>query len=399
MEPQNTIGLAHLSRLAFDGIDLTPLRRALIRDCLHGEDAPSRLMDLSIIDQIHGHTELGLYWQGKALEAQRSFRTVHEGHARKSLLVIAQSGQMGRNTPVEFLLEQSGFQVVTFYPGVTDKVLDELPVCDVAFCAAPMDAEDSDQFRKRVRAFKQDVPVLNFPDDRIDLDRDRLGALFIDQPGLRFAATVRATRCALRDLVHSNVPPEGIESFPILVRPIGSHAGEGLRKCDSAAELGLYLADRTETEFFLSEYIDYASPTDRLFRKYRIIFVEGEPYPCHMAIADHWDIWYLNAGMDRSAPKRAEEALFMDQFDSGFAARHRSSLRILAERIDLDYFGIDCAEDAEGNLVVFEADNTLIVHDMDPATVFPYKSAHMQRIFAAFERMLLSRCRPSRPAN
>jgi len=42
--------------------------------------------------------------------------------------------------------------------------------------------------------------------------------------------------------------------------------------------------------------------------------------------------------------------------------------------------------------VVFEADNALIVHDMDSEVIFPYKQKHMRRIFAAFESMLLSNC-------
>ena len=60
----------------------------------------------------------------------------------------------------------------------------------------------------------------------------------------------------------------------------------------------------------MSRFVVYASE-DRLFRKYRLAFVEGRPYACHMAIADRWDIWYLNAGMSDNAEKRLEEATFM----------------------------------------------------------------------------------------
>jgi hypothetical protein len=107
-----------------------------------------------------------------------------------------------------------------------------------------------------------------------------------------------------------------------------------------------------------------------------------------MAIADQWDLWYLNARMEEFSEKRAEEAAWMDSFESKFANRHESGLGALTEAIDLDYFGVDCAEDPEGNLVVFEADNALIVHDMDDEEVFPYKSKHMNRIFDAFETLL-----------
>jgi len=63
----------------------------------------------------------------------------------------------------------------------------------------------------------------------------------------------------------------------------------------------------------------------------------------------------------------------------------------MGEKLNLDYFLIDCAEASGGELLVFEVGTAMIVHDLDDPQVFPYKSAMMRRIFAAFEQMLLSR--------
>jgi hypothetical protein len=112
-----------------------------------------------------------------------------------------------------------------------------------------------------------------------------------------------------------------------------------------------------------------------------------------MAIADRWDIWYLNAGMSDNAAKRLEEETFMRTFDFGFARRHQSALAALADRIGLDYFTIDCAETPDGSLLIFEADNTAVVHNMDPPSVFPYKAPHMRKIFDAVAAMLYLRVR------
>ncbi len=131
--------------------------------------------------------------------------------------------------------------------------------------------------------------------------------------------------------------------FPIIIRPRGSHAGVGLARVDDGAMLERYLADRPEQEFFVARFVDYAGG-DGLFRKYRIVFVDGRAFACHMAIADRWDIWYLNAGMAFSAEKRREEESFMRDFDRDFAVRHGSALAAIAERVGLDYFTIDCAE-------------------------------------------------------
>ena len=183
--------------------------------------------------------------------------------------------------------------------------------------------------------------------------------------------------------------------FPVIVRPRGSHAGVGLAKLDDGVAVARYLAERPEQEFFVSRFVDYASE-DGLFRKYRVVFVEGRPYACHMAIADRWDIWYLNAGMTDSAAKRREEETFMRTFDIGFARRHASALAGMAERIALDYFTIDCAENQRGELLIFEADNTAVVHNMDSPELFPYKPPQMRKIFEAFAAMLYGRARQGR---
>jgi hypothetical protein len=115
-----------------------------------------------------------------------------------------------------------------------------------------------------------------------------------------------------------------------------------------------------------------------------------------MAIADRWDIWYLNAGMSDSAAKRLEEETFMRTFDFGFARRHATALAGLVERIGLDYFTIDCAENKRGDLLIFEADNTAVVHNMDSPELFPYKPPQMHKIFEAFAAMLVVRARQGR---
>jgi hypothetical protein len=107
-----------------------------------------------------------------------------------------------------------------------------------------------------------------------------------------------------------------------------------------------------------------------------------------MAIADRWDIWYLNAGMSASAAKRLEEETFMRTFDIGFGRRHQSALSDVAKRVNVDYFIIDCAETRDGSLLIFEADNTAVVHNMDPPSVFLYKPPQMRKIFEAFAAML-----------
>src|SRR5450432_1254561 len=100
--------------------------------------------------------------------------------------------------------------------------------------------------------------------------------------------------------------------------------------------------------------------------------------------------------MALSESKRLEEEDFMRNFDSGFAVRHRAELAAMADRVGLDYFTVDCAENKRGELLVFEADNTAVVHNMDSPGLFPYKPPQMRTIFEAFAAMLFRHARHSR---
>src|SRR5260370_35055112 len=91
-----------------------------------------------------------------------------------------------------------------------------------------------------------------------------------------------------------------------------------------------------------------------------------------------------------------EEEYFLPPLYSGFAIRHRNALDAITDRIGLDYFTIDCAENKRGELLIFEGANTAVVHNMDSPEVFPYKPPQMRRIFDAFAAMLSGRARPGR---
>ncbi|MEL7105461.1 MAG: hypothetical protein AAGM21_06050 [Pseudomonadota bacterium] len=399
MDPQPRLGLAALSEIAFDGGNLTPFRAELTAQVLRG--SAGALMDLSVIEQLEGNLEAGLNWQSEALKSCRLFRTFRRQNAPLKLLVFAAPIHMGGNTPVEFLVPGDRFDIITCYPKAGVPIV--LPDYDIAFCAAPADAGDAQAFLDLVHDLTAGgPPVLNLPDALIQPERDVLPEVFRDVPGLRLPRTQRLTRDELRAIVSNAWEDDALSDlggYPFVVRPVGSHAGFGLAKIADRSAFESYLAARDETEFYVGEFIDYASAADRQFRKYRIVLVGGKPYPAHMAISHQWDVWYMNADMKGSAPKRDEEARFMAGFHA-FAARHARAFQALHQGLGFDYFGIDCAEDRDGNLVVFEADNALIVHNMDCRATFPYKEQHMRAIFAAFETMLVGRCahRPVEPS-
>ena len=392
------IGFARLTTMAFEGTDLRPLRDQLIGKLAGGTASAGEGLDLSLIIQLLGDKPMGMAVQADVLACHQLFRSPCSSEQPKlRVLALAAAIDMGGNTPIEFLLENSGIELQTLYVVAGVDLPMPLPEHDVAIVIAS-DSEECVEALRKIEAMAPywPRPLLNSPRFVRNLDRDKLLGLLRGIDGLEIPATHGASRIDLMSAARSgDLSTIAAElTFPIIARPRGSHAGVGLAKVNDGASLARYLAGRPEEAFFVARFVDYSN-ADGLYRKYRVVFIDGKPYACHMAVADRWDIWYLNAGMAFSEEKRDEEARFMRDFDHGFAFRHRAALAAVASRVGLDYFTIDCAENKNDELLIFEADNTAVVHDMDLPAVFPYKGPQMRKIFDAFAVMLL-RTKPGR---
>jgi glutathione synthase/RimK-type ligase-like ATP-grasp enzyme len=392
-DPASLMGVARLAKMAFDGTDMNPLRQDLVERIVRDPGDAAALMDLAAINILFGFRAEGLRLQAAALLQNRLYRrppAIGDAAAIRLLAFMA-PGDFMANAPLEFLLEGSniGLDMLYVEPGAALPAI--IPEHDLAIVAVG----ESDTNRAVLREVASLVsswprPVLNVPERIAALSRDAARARLGATSGLVVPRTVRIARSdlaliALGATTVASAVDDG--TFPIIARPIFSHAGDGLSKLDDAAAVAGYLRTRSEQEFYISPFVDYRS-ADGLFRKYRIALIDGRPYASHMAVSEHWMVHYLNAGMTESAAKREEEARFMAAFDNDFALRHEAALRALAEHVGLEYFAIDCGELPDGGLLLFEADVAMIVHAMDPPDMFPYKGPQMRKVFAAFHAML-----------
>jgi hypothetical protein len=387
------IGLAALAKMAFDGADLAPLRARLLDRAAHRETDANALMDLSTVLHLMGQRECALSVQALALDIRQIYRLrCSSDPARIRLLAIMSPGDLTENNALEFLVEGSDITLDILYVGLDRPMPATLPDHDlamVAVCETERNLPLLAYIGDLVKAWPR--PVLCAPDRLARLSRDGACALLQSAPGIVMPHTARIDRTTLECVARSEVTvralvPDG--DFPIIVRPVDSQKGHGLVKLDSPDAIPGYLKTRPESAFYAARYVDYRGE-DGQFRKYRIVFIDGRPYVCHMAVSGNWMVHYLSAGMRESAEKRAEEAQFLATFDDNFARRHRQALLAIATRLELEYVGIDCGETPEGELLIFEVDSGMTVHAMDPVDLFPYKQPQMRKVFGAFRQMLI----------
>lgn len=389
------IGLPRLMQRAFDGEDLSPLGSQLIARSQANPDDANALLDLSIVLQLIGNRPLGLRVQAEALAMRQLYHLAPaSGRTRLRLLALMAPGDLSANTPLEFLLQDQDVALDMLYLAPGLPMPEHLPDHDVLFVAAC----ESSEGRATLELMQALVgqwprPVVNRPENIVWVDRCRASGLLGDVAGVDMPRTIRATRGTLEAMIRGGLDAAdllGDGDFPLIIRPLDSHAGHGLALLTSLNELRPYLQQQPEDEFHLSRFVDYRSPDD-WYRKYRVVMIEAQAYPVHMAISRHWMIHYLNADMAGNAANRAEEGQWMAAFDQEFGQRHRAAFAEIRERLGLDYLCLDCAETPDGRLLIFEVDSGAVVHAMDPEDLFPYKKPAMQRIFAAFTRLLKNR--------
>src|ERR1700723_1544857 len=137
------IGFARLTTLAFEGADLRPLRDQLIGKLANGTAGAGEGLDLSLIAQLLGDKQTGLAIQAEVLAFHQLYRSPCSSEQPKlRVLALAAAIDMGGNTPIEFLLENSGIELQTLYVVAGTELPMPLPEHDVAIVIA----SDSEEF-------------------------------------------------------------------------------------------------------------------------------------------------------------------------------------------------------------------------------------------------------------
>jgi glutathione synthase/RimK-type ligase-like ATP-grasp enzyme len=226
-------------------------------------------------------------------------------------------------------------------------------------------------------------PWINAPEKIAPTTREGLPELLHGVGDVVMPAVLRhaPTEGSLREAVMR----AGLD-YPLIVRPAGRHGGEGMARIETADALR---AVRSGEASYVTRYVEYRSE-DGWYRKYRVIFVDRAPYPYHLAIGRNWLLHYKSADMADNPSHRREEERFLADPEAALGSRAWAALRAIAQRLDLDYAGIDFSLLPDGRVLFFEANATMLVHPESEAR-FAYKNPAAEAIFAAFDAMIEKR--------
>ncbi|HEY5348272.1 MAG TPA: hypothetical protein VIJ64_01030 [Candidatus Lustribacter sp.] len=370
--PQTTGEIESLRSLAYAVLRRDPAAR----------DAHLRLYE---IEQMLGQPQAAIAHLRMALRTSRIV-TVPAKREPPELTVLALSrvAPWEANTPLELIVERERVTLHRYYIDDDDTQLagETLPAYDVLVNTIA-ESERARPALALAQAFAERAGLrpVNPPEIVAQLGRADVARRFARSATIVAPAVARVGASALRarDV-----------AAPLVVRPVGSQAGYALARIDDPEALRAYLDEHEHAAYFVMPFVDYRND-DGFYRKYRVMFVAGEPFAYHLAISPRWMIHYYNAAMAENQWMRDEEARFIADLGARFSGTLAAALAEIAAAVPLEYFGIDCAIARDGRLLLFEADAAMLVHGTDPADLYPYKRAGFERIQAALGALLRGR--------
>jgi TPR repeat len=176
--------------------------------------------------------------------------------------------------------------------------------------------------------------------------------------------------------------------YPLLLRRPGFHTGQYFTRVENAGGLGQAVRDLAGDELLAIQCLD-ARGKDGNARKYRVMFIDGELYPLHLAISSEWKVHYFSAGMAHDAAYREEERRFLEDMPAVLGKKAMQALHDICAAMQLQYAGIDFALSPDGSVLLFEANATMVVFPPNPDSMWDYRRRAIDTVLEAATRMLL----------
>jgi tetratricopeptide (TPR) repeat protein len=406
--PDNLMALSALGILAYDSGHRAAARTLYEQAVRHHPHAPSArinlgnlLFEAGAVDGARAQFEAALVCDGASraahrglaqcltalgLPAQAHWRKSFDGQALdvrrydgpgRGVAVLLLVSAEGGNIPLDWVLDPHVFAVTALYAEFYDPAL-PLPPHDVLFNAiGDADLCTEALVRAEAVAARSHAPIVNPPQavrmtGRAENAR-RLGAL----PGI-VAPAIRTI---------SRTQPPGDLDFPLLLRAPGFHTGQHFVRVEWAQDLPSAIAALPGAQLLAIQYLDARGP-DGLARKYRVMLIGGKIFPVHLAVAADWKVHYFTADMETNAAHRAEEKRFLENMEAVLGPRAIQALHAIADRLGLNYVGVDFALASDGALLLFEANATMVLNPPGPDPLWDYRRAPIACALEAAKEMV-----------
>jgi glutathione synthase/RimK-type ligase-like ATP-grasp enzyme len=352
-------------------------------------DLPGIHQGLAAYYQGQGQRELADYHQKKGYALQPVSYSTYWGRGEPIPILILVSA-LGGNIPWRLILDHGVFLATV----VAVEYFDErqsLPPHRVVFNSIG----DTDLCRSGLEAGlrlieRESAPVINHPAAVLKTGRIMNAERMARLPGVvapRMAMLRKST--LMQDNAEETLAEHGV-GFPVLLRSPGFHGGDYFVSVFGSDALTEALRELPGDELLAIEWLNSRSE-DGLFRKYRVMSIDGILYPMHLAISSQWKVHYFTSDTAANEAHRVEEAAFLEDFPAVIGPEGTAALQLISRTLGLEYCGIDFGIDRLGNILLYEANATMIITPHSIEKKLDYRNRAIANAMAAAKRMLSAR--------
>ncbi len=383
--PQNPMGHVNLANALRDAGDVDGARaHCEIALSLEPDHAGAHQALASILFDLGDHTAAERH-RKIGYENQPPLVLPYRGTGKPISLLLLVSA-IGGNVPIRHLIDDKTFATTVIYADYWAK---PLPPHDLVFNAIG----DADLCRPVLEAAarllaKTVKPVLNLPGNVLATGRTANAARLAHLPRVRTAKTIDLPRETLNSsAAEETLAAHGLQ-FPLLLRSPGFHTGQHFERIETGKQLAAAASRLPGEALTVIEYLDARGP-DGMARKYRAMFVGGEILPLHLCVSNDWKVHYFTSAMAESTDLRTEEECFLRDMPGVIGPRGMAGLAAIRDTLGLDYGGIDFAIGKDGEILLFEANATMIIIAPGPDPRWDYRRAAIGRVENAVRAMLV----------
>ena len=352
-------------------------------------------------DHVHAHRGMGylLGEMGDAAGARRHRDKAFKHHFLTALPyrgngpaipVLLLVSAAGGNIPTASILSDREFQTTVLVTEYADPKI-PLPRHDLVFNSIG----DADLCRDGLEAAcsvlaRTDRPVINHPRAVLKTGRAANAERLRGLPNVVVPRVVTLPRRLLAGPDAAAAVARNGFAFPFLARAPGFHTGRYFIRVENLRSLAEAATEFPGDDLCIIDELD-ARDGDGFFRKCRVMIIDRKIYPLHLAISRNWKVHYFRADMADSPENRSKDAAFLDDMANVIGPRGMAALERINATLDLDYCGIDFAVNAAGDILVFEANATMVMVPLSADVKWDYRRPAFDKVFSAVHTMLMER--------
>ncbi|WP_181161362.1 tetratricopeptide repeat protein [Labrys okinawensis] len=247
---------------------------------------------------------------------------------------------------------------------------------------------------QRVSAFEDSlgVKVINHPKLAVQATRQKNSDRFADIPGIVFPKVYRYhsdkdQRLALIEEIESRC------GYPVIIRTVFQQMGVGTQLVGDRQSLREALDKLEGFQFYAITYLPTCQ-SDGKFRSLRAAFINKQPLIIRADYSDHWNVRARRnpqrQDFYRKNPHLLDKAnrIVLDpEYELG--SNLYDKIKIVAEIMPLEIFGVDFDLAEDGNLIIFETNATMNLLSTSPKEL-EYPPQIEKKLRQILEKFLIS---------